>query len=310
MRASPAAAAAAAPPLPARLTAPRLRLTPARPSLAGGAMRAEPVPAPGGAGFETGFTFLISEASRACTTVRDRALSLRSWQVCEADGGDGLAFVLHADRHGSGALGAPAAGMGYEGLRNALVVEFDTHFNAENDDLVYEHVSVQASLGGGVITAGASSRLAPSRRTAIADGLPHVARLRYYPVLPAALAPHLTASPRLLPLLRDGGEAAHIGALVLHVDELDGAPLLALPLNLAALLGSSGDVFAGFTAATGRSWAQHDILDWYWCDQIACSLNGTLPRDAMWATDAAGAAPLRADAPAWADVAAAPIKEG
>lgn len=23
--------------------------------------------------------------------------------------------------------------------------------------------------------------------------------------------------------------------------------------------------FVGFTAGTGRSWAKHDILAWYWC---------------------------------------------
>lgn len=39
-------------------------------------------------------------------------------------------------------------------------------------------------------------------------------------------------------------------------------------LNLpkhASSLHFSNKAFVGFTAGTGRSWAKHDVLSWYWC---------------------------------------------
>jgi hypothetical protein len=265
----------------------RLRLTPSRPSRAGSVMRVEPSPLLNG--FETGFTFQITDHSLACTQVRDRQFSLRSHQSCAVNGGDGFSFVLHNDANASRALGAAASGLGYAGLRNALVVEFDTWYNAEPgvDDLLFDHVSVQASppaptaAGGGaggeargaydsVVTEAADTRLGSVRRTALGDGLLHRVRIAYHRHIRYDLLAAFTASPNLLPLLTDDGEQWRLGTLTVYVDDMS-VPLLAMPLNFnTALQLPDGQAFVGFTAATGRSWQKHDILDWYWCDMPAC----------------------------------------
>jgi hypothetical protein len=60
-------------------------------------------------------------------------------------GADGFAFVLHEDEKGSRALGKKGGGMGYEGLSNALAVEFDTYYNYENFDSYENHVGVMTT---------------------------------------------------------------------------------------------------------------------------------------------------------------------
>ena len=143
----------------------RLRLTPARPHHAGSVMRLEPAPVLNG--FESGFTFQVTDHSQACTQVKDAAFGTASHKSCAVAGGDGFAFVLHGDPAGSAALGGRGGGLGYAGLANALVVEFDTWYNggggggdAGGDDGLWDHVSVHASppppagAGGGAPLGG------------------------------------------------------------------------------------------------------------------------------------------------------------
>jgi hypothetical protein len=48
-------------------------------------------------------------------------------------------------------------------------------------------------------------------------------------------------------------------------------PLMAMPINLSLLLDLPDDkAYVGFTSATGRFYAKHDIISWYWCDQEPC----------------------------------------
>jgi hypothetical protein len=39
--------------------------------------------------------------------------------------------------------------------------------------------------------------------------------------------------------------------------------------------GPGGGMYAGFTASTGRAWAKHDILSWYWCHINNCQQDVT-----------------------------------
>jgi hypothetical protein len=43
-------------------------------------------------------------------------------------GGDGFSFVMQLDPNGTEAVGMRGEGLGYGGIRNALVVEFDTWY--------------------------------------------------------------------------------------------------------------------------------------------------------------------------------------
>jgi len=198
----------------------------------------------------------------------------------------------------SGALGAGGGGLGYEGLRNALSVEFDTWFNAgaESGDLPFDHISVQASPVGGAwetgedtpfITSGTSTRISgPPLRANVGDGQLHTVRIAFYPYLKLDFLPRFVGSSALSQYLTADAERRKIGTLAVWFDEVDPItkevagyqpdaarnhtllPTLALPLNLAAALRvPSGGAWAGFTASTGAtSWQKHDILSWYWTD--------------------------------------------
>lgn len=67
-------------------------------------------------------------------------LDVRCLQSCKVHGGDGFAFVLQLDPNVTSTLGQGGEGMGYAGIRNALVVEFDTWYNPEQGDLFTDHV--------------------------------------------------------------------------------------------------------------------------------------------------------------------------
>ncbi len=278
----------------------RLRLTPSRAFKAASALRLEAVPVLGG--WETGFTFQLTDPSRQCTQVKDATFGAASHRACTVAGGDGLAFVLHGDaRAGSGALGAGGGGLGYSGLTNALAVEFDTWYNAEgassasaSGDLPYDHVAVQAApaLPGAQVTAGTLTRISgPPLRADLGDGLLHTVRIVYYPYLKTDFLPRFAASAALAQYLTADAERSRIGTLAVWVDEAEAGtgqvagaapgaapspallPTLALPLNLnAALQLAGGQAWPGFTASTGSTaWQKHDVLQWYWCDSVGCA---------------------------------------
>ena len=62
------------------------------------------------------------------------------WQSCMVHGGDGFAWVLHLDPNVTATLGSNGEGLGYAGIRNSLVVEFDTWYNPTQGDHFSDHV--------------------------------------------------------------------------------------------------------------------------------------------------------------------------
>ena len=280
-------------PAPAAPCSERLRLTPAAPGTAGSVMRLEGLPVLGG--FEADFTFVISGPSRACVSVKDRALGVASYASCAVAGGDGLAFVVHGDDAGAAALGEGGGGLGYAGLRNALVVELDAWYNPPargavpggggsggggggpttvlEPDLLYDHVAVQASpRAGGGVGAGAEHRLGAAARAPVADGRPHRVRVVYEPRLRYDLLPRFTGSaPLLAQFLLDAGAGRRVGTLAVYYDNAS-LPLIAMPLNLNAVLQLPENAATlGFTAATGAAWQIHDVLEWRFCEGLCAA---------------------------------------
>ena len=169
-------------------------------------------------GFETGFALQVSSHAIACTEVRDRAFSTMSHKSCSVHGGDGLALVIHGDPAGPTALGRGGGDLGYGGLQDALVVEFDTWYNAGpvTLDLLQDHVSVQASSmrTGARVGPGIAARLGMARPAALADGAVHRVKVVYVPYVETAWLPSFMGSPSLVPLLVDGGKGVaweHLG---------------------------------------------------------------------------------------------------
>jgi hypothetical protein len=83
-------------------------------------------------GFEVEFQMIINQNG--------------GWRENGADGADGLAFVISNDPKGM-SVGEPGEGIGYQGMSNCLVVEFDTFNNFEGGN---NHISIQTNGKGRV----------------------------------------------------------------------------------------------------------------------------------------------------------------
>ena len=80
----------------------RVRLTPSRPSRAGSVWYHTPLPV--NKGFQTLFTFQVSDHSKECSKHKDPTFSLNMYESCAVHGGDGFAFVIHRDTNETAAL--------------------------------------------------------------------------------------------------------------------------------------------------------------------------------------------------------------
>jgi lectin family protein/CHRD domain-containing protein len=169
------------------------------------------------------------------------------WQINRTNprrGGDGFAFVIHnADLPLPGlALGDGRNGLGYSGIPNSLVVEFDTVQNPPIDfaqgtqgDPNDNHISVQTR---GIEPNSANTDFSlkyttqePPAIPSFADGAVHTTKISYQP-----------------------------GTLTIFLDDMT-KPILTVPVDLATTLKlDNGTAWVGFTAATGNRFQAHDIL--------------------------------------------------
>jgi len=168
---------------------------------------------------------------------------------------DGLAFVLAAS---PGGMGADGGGLGYEGVPNSFIVEFDTYNNGSNDNESDNHVAVGANGSlvpvSPVINVYGNGNCAGSNAAGcLSNGGLWTATITY-------------DGARLSVRLRDSGMGADFVALSDY------------EIDIAAILGSN-QAYAGFTAATGGSMANHDILNWTFAN--SAQLPGKVPEPAI-----------------------------
>lgn len=258
----------ALPLVPTAACGPAVRLTPAAPRRAGAVWYGRRLNVR--EGFDTTFVLRPSDPSRRCG-VMDGAHTR-----CRSRGGDGFAFVVQTD--GPAALGGEGSGLGHDGLRDAVAVEFDTYYNPELLEPYENHVAVHARGRGAPSSAHHEAALASSARLPDLGRFPagrefRVVRVVYDPAFDAGLAQldAFEASPAAAAFLTNGAFAAGglpdfgagLGTLSVFVDDLD-APVVVAPLNLDALLSlHHGRAYVGLTAATGLdTWQVHDVLQW------------------------------------------------
>ncbi|KAG1701996.1 hypothetical protein DVH05_010486 [Phytophthora capsici] len=160
----------------------RLRLTASQPHQVSSVWYAQQLPVL--QGFETRFTFQITDQSRRCFEVKDQNFGLREYRSCAVHGGDGFAFVLHSHENRTTTLGGPSSSMGFTGLKNSLAIEFDSWFNDDStgEDVFYDHVAIY-SRGQSSNSDTERARISAAAVHDLADGKVHVVKIRYYPEL-------------------------------------------------------------------------------------------------------------------------------
>jgi peptide-N4-(N-acetyl-beta-glucosaminyl)asparagine amidase len=169
------------------------------------------------------------------TTFEFRISDPRGIRDTDGSGADGFAFVIQNDS--PTALGSNGGGLGYGGIPNSLAIEFDTWQNSELGDPNNNHISVHTQ-GALPNTADESASLGFTTNIPnLSDGTKHLVSILYHAPL--------------------GGFS---GWLAISVDN---APVLSLDLDLSQILRlDNGRAFVGFTAATGGTAENHDILRW------------------------------------------------
>ncbi len=184
-----------------------LRLTPTKNSIAGACwLKKEKIDLT--RGFETEFEFRVVEPH------------------AQHGVGDGFAFVIQNDQ--ARALGETGDGLGYQGIKDALVLEFDTYNNKEGSS---NHIDIAYyKEGQKAFIRHATVHSIPE----ITDGKSHFARVHY----------------------KDG-------SLTLYMDSYI-FPVLSSKLNIEEIISTpDGRAWIGFTAATSQAAACHDLMKWH-----------------------------------------------
>jgi len=257
-----AAGASLLPPVEARCGG-ALRLTPSSAGRVGAAWYGRKVNVR--EGFETSFSFELSNPSVRCHTMDD------AYTHCRARGADGFAFVIQ--EQSEEAMGEPGQGLGYSGIQNSIAIEFDTYFNPGNLEPYENHISVHTRGFRFQNSANQSYSLGATTGVYDLTDKVHQAKIIYRPSFNASLifskgfestghVSHFLENAQFkYGAMADWGTG--MGTLQVFLDDLS-TPALVVPLNLAGTLAlTHGRARVGFTAATGEdTWQAHDILDW------------------------------------------------
>lgn len=189
-------------------------------------------------------------------------------------------------------IGEVGGKLGFKGIPNSIGIIFDIWQNPGEDQILGDSIRIEAQSyeeavdenGKTRVKATSIGTLGVPKVHSLADGKKHKVRIMYYPELKPEYFDHLIASDNLLKFLKDNGEQKRIGTLIVYIDEdiENDKPIMVMPLNLSLLLKMKTDeLFVGFTAATGRFYAKHDLISWKFCESSPCTdaLPGEVPRD-------------------------------
>ena len=100
-----------------------------------------------------------------------------------------------------------------------------------------------------------SAALGQQRPHPVADGKVHLVKVMYLPFVATEYLANFTATPNLVPFIKDYSENRRLGTLLVFMDEgvEKDIPLMAIPINLSVLLDLPQDMaYAGFTALFGN----------------------------------------------------------
>lgn len=212
-----------------------LRLTSSNPSRVGAVWFSNLVNVQ--SGFTTLFNFQITDqfAYRGDGTIASGS---------EADGGDGLVFVVQ--NSSNTALGLANSGIGYYGIANSLAVEFDTWKNRDSYcEPNNNHIAVN-SLGT------ATNRPEHCASTDPLDPFPNPNLGIYSPSQNMSDGGIYQAKINYTP-----------GSLKVFFVDMSN-PVMDVAVDLGSLLSLDGGTgaYIGLTSSTGGGWENHDLVNW------------------------------------------------
>jgi hypothetical protein len=191
-------------------------LTPAEEGKRGGLWHAKKVKVRNG--FSTSFSFKIHNTGI-------------SYLGEPQKGADGIAFVIHNNATATG-MGGSGGGIGYEGIPNSLVVEFDNWRNDEWGEPNDNHVAIHTK-GTSANTSAMTGAIAINSNLSVTleDGQIHKAKIEY-----------------------------EKGVLKVY---LDGKEILSKAVDIGKTLNLDNEMtWVGFTASTGAAYANQEIHHW------------------------------------------------
>ncbi|MEK8022146.1 MAG: L-type lectin-domain containing protein [Candidatus Parabeggiatoa sp.] len=147
-------------------------------------------------------------------------------------GADGLVFVVQPV---SSSAGSDGGGLGYENIPTSIGVEFDTYYNSDKNDPDANHVGININ--------GRFNGATKTVRTPFQNGALWSVWVDY------------------------DGSQLEVRANTTTTGERPDSPLLTRVLNISTVLGGISEAYIGFTAATGESYENHDIITWSFRDQ-------------------------------------------
>jgi len=194
---------------------------------------------------------------------------------------EGLAFVVHADPDGASAMGGTVWGIGYgtganntSGIRNSIVIEFDTYQDAFLGDTSNNELTIHTRgvLANDEAEQWSIGRVTPTQN--FADNQVHTVRVVYVPGTLTVYYDNLTTPALTRPF------------------DLETGGLLANGQSIGGLGATDGVGVAGFCATTGASTLteQVEILSWDWVSTPLADLcyEGTLSADTLTVDGDAG----------------------
>jgi uncharacterized repeat protein (TIGR01451 family) len=226
-------------------------------------------PQPVSSRFSTSFQFQLSNGSTPpadgiAFVIQNSPSGTLALDIGGTTDGCGLGFGEQMFENGQGNC-TPGSG----GIPNSVAVEFDTFQNTDINDVSNNHVAIQ-SCGASPNTVDSTCRLADNDLTKLpnpinmADGNIHSATINYTPATTSGCG--------------DGGTGpcpANIDVILDGVDLFPGG--IAFDMTTIGL--TNGNAYVGFTAGTGGSYEDQDILSWTFTSITGQPMNPNNPNN-------------------------------
>ncbi|MFC3750632.1 hypothetical protein ACFORK_28485, partial [Paenibacillus sp. GCM10012306] len=156
-------------------------------------------------------------------------------------GADGITFTVQTMQSNAGTVGS---GIGYSGITPSFAVKFDTYRNTELGDPSDSYIGL--GVNGNINNTLPTYDLLP-RGYKLKDGSVYHAWIDYD-----------GSTKNVKVYINKGLNNRNTAIKALDVSNVD----------LGMIFKNQDSVFAGFTASTGGAWENHDILNWYFTNNV------------------------------------------